>query len=99
MDRLEAGSVAEDASISSPRFDVRVPEQLPYDPASVFLLETIVSIASRAREHIEEVWCVKLYLLRLLTEQPATLGRLSLNIFLVCFSRQRDLASCSSKER
>jgi len=29
---------------------------LPYDPASVFLLETIVSIACQAPQQIEDLW-------------------------------------------
>ncbi|KAG5650374.1 hypothetical protein H0H81_012461 [Sphagnurus paluster] len=29
---------------------------LPYDPASIFLLETMVSISCQAPEHIEELW-------------------------------------------
>ncbi|KAG7086681.1 hypothetical protein E1B28_002619 [Marasmius oreades] len=31
---------------------------LPYDPASVFLLETMVSISCQAPQHIEDVWPV-----------------------------------------
>ena len=31
---------------------------LPYDPASVFLLETMVSIARQTPQYIEEVWYV-----------------------------------------
>ena len=34
--------------------------QLPYDPASVFLLEIMVSITSHAPQYIEELWCVSL---------------------------------------
>ncbi|EED83660.1 predicted protein [Postia placenta Mad-698-R] len=34
------------------------PYALPYDPASVFLLETMVSIASQTPQYIEEVWPV-----------------------------------------
>jgi brefeldin A-resistance guanine nucleotide exchange factor 1 len=30
--------------------------QLPYDPASVFLLETMVSIVRQTPQHIEELW-------------------------------------------
>jgi golgi-specific brefeldin A-resistance guanine nucleotide exchange factor 1 len=33
---------------------------LPYDPASVFLLETMVSIASQTTQHIEETWYVSI---------------------------------------
>jgi len=32
------------------------PYQLPYDPASVFLLEIMVSITSQAPQYIEELW-------------------------------------------
>ncbi|KZT26496.1 Sec7-domain-containing protein [Neolentinus lepideus HHB14362 ss-1] len=31
-------------------------DTLPYDPASVFLLETMISIARQASQHIEELW-------------------------------------------
>lgn len=31
---------------------------LPYDPASVYLLETMVSILRQAPQHIEELWLV-----------------------------------------
>ncbi|KAH9931014.1 Sec7-domain-containing protein [Fomitopsis serialis] len=34
------------------------PYALPYDPASVFLLETMVSIACQTSQHIEELWPV-----------------------------------------
>lgn len=30
--------------------------QLPYDPASVFLLETMVSISCQAPQYIEDLW-------------------------------------------
>lgn len=30
--------------------------QLPYDPASVFLLETMVSISCHSPQYIEELW-------------------------------------------
>jgi brefeldin A-resistance guanine nucleotide exchange factor 1 len=30
--------------------------QLPYDPTSVFLLETMVSIVLQTSQHIEETW-------------------------------------------
>ncbi|KAJ7197212.1 hypothetical protein GGX14DRAFT_471834 [Mycena pura] len=32
------------------------PYSLPYDPASVFLLETMVSIACQTPQHIEDIW-------------------------------------------
>jgi brefeldin A-resistance guanine nucleotide exchange factor 1 len=32
------------------------PYSLPYDPASVFLLETMLSIACHTPQHIEELW-------------------------------------------
>lgn len=31
---------------------------VPYDPASVFLLETMVSIACQTPQHVEELWFV-----------------------------------------
>lgn len=31
---------------------------LPYDPASVFLLETMISISCQAEQHIEHLWFV-----------------------------------------
>ena len=31
---------------------------LPYDPASVFLLETMISISCQAPQHIEYLWFV-----------------------------------------
>lgn len=31
-------------------------EQLPYDPSSIFLLETMVSIACKTKQHIEDTW-------------------------------------------
>lgn len=30
--------------------------QLPYDPASVFLLETMASIACQAPQYVEDLW-------------------------------------------
>ena len=35
--------------------------QLGYDPACVFHLETMVSLACRGKEHIAETWCVVLH--------------------------------------
>ena len=32
------------------------PEQLPYDPASVFLLEMMVTIICKTSTHFEELW-------------------------------------------
>jgi brefeldin A-resistance guanine nucleotide exchange factor 1 len=32
------------------------PFSLPYDPASVFLLETMVSIACQTSQYIEDLW-------------------------------------------
>jgi len=34
------------------------PYTLPYDPASVFLLETMISISCQAQQHIEYLWFV-----------------------------------------
>ena len=38
---------------------------LPYDPASVFLLETMVSIACQAPQYIQDLWCVEGDIMRL----------------------------------
>lgn len=32
------------------------PYQLPYDPASIFLLETMASITNQAPQYIEDLW-------------------------------------------
>jgi len=44
---------------SSPGSDNRE-YQLPYDPASVFLLETMISISCQASQYIEDLWWVHL---------------------------------------
>lgn len=41
---------------SSPRHSPA--RSLPYDPASVFLLETMVSVVCQTPQHIEELWYV-----------------------------------------
>lgn len=46
-DEVPAGSTYEEG-----------PYTLPYDPASVFLLETMVSIACQTPQYIEELWYV-----------------------------------------
>ena len=33
-----------------------VPPQIPYDPASVFLLEMMISITAQTPDKIEDVW-------------------------------------------
>lgn len=38
---------------------------LPYDPATVFLLEIMVSIGCQTPQYIEEVWRVLSYFIRL----------------------------------
>lgn len=48
---LQIGSYDEDDS----RYDT-APRQISYDPASVFLLETMVSITVQTPDKIEEVW-------------------------------------------
>lgn len=42
--------------IDDPHLSLNDSEPLPYDPASVFLLETMVSIALQAPQHIEDLW-------------------------------------------
>nr|VWO98733.1 MSP1 protein-like protein [Ganoderma boninense] len=48
--KLESDEAAAAAAAQGGQF------ALPYDPASVFLLETMVSIARQTPQHIEEVW-------------------------------------------
>ncbi|OJT08688.1 hypothetical protein TRAPUB_414 [Trametes pubescens] len=47
------------------------PYTLPYDPASVFLLETVVSIARQTPQHIEDVWPIVFEHLSALLSTPA----------------------------
>ncbi|KAL1944754.1 hypothetical protein VTO73DRAFT_3184 [Trametes versicolor] len=47
------------------------PYTLPYDPASVFLLETMVSIARQTPQHIEDVWPIVFEHLSALLSTPA----------------------------
>jgi len=47
----ESDDIPSDSADASPR-------PLPYDPASVFLLEMMVSIVCKTPAHIEELWCV-----------------------------------------
>lgn len=48
---------SDDASLGSPRRSTDL-QTLSYDPASMYLLETMISIASKVPQHIEEVWYV-----------------------------------------
>lgn len=45
----------ERSETGSPR-QIRFEGQLPYDPACVFHLELMVSLATRGKEHIAETW-------------------------------------------
>lgn len=54
-DKLKSRSVQRGETgspILSPRFE----GQLPYDPACVFHLEMMVSLASRSKQNIAETW-------------------------------------------
>jgi brefeldin A-resistance guanine nucleotide exchange factor 1 len=42
----------------SPGRGLRQAQLLRYDPASVFLLEMMLSIANQAKQYLEEVWLV-----------------------------------------
>lgn len=44
--------------IDNPQLSLSDPHPLPYDPASMFLLETMVSITSQVPEYIEDLWSV-----------------------------------------
>jgi brefeldin A-resistance guanine nucleotide exchange factor 1 len=41
---------------ASPTYGIRPDGQLPYDPAVVFHLEMMVSLAVRGEKHIAETW-------------------------------------------
>jgi brefeldin A-resistance guanine nucleotide exchange factor 1 len=45
--------------------------QLPYDPACVFHLEMMVSLASRGKQHIGETWYVTLILHMIIADDQA----------------------------
>jgi len=69
------------------------PYQLPYDPASVFLLETMISITCQAPQYIEEIWSVSRILVLSSRDTDTPLGQLSLSIYLPSFLRQHSTAS------
>nr|ODN87173.1 Sec7 domain-containing protein [Cryptococcus depauperatus CBS 7841] len=48
--------ITEGSEISSPVVAARFEGQLPYDPACVFHLEMMISLASREKQHIAETW-------------------------------------------
>jgi len=64
--------------------------QLGYDPASVFQLETMVSLACRGRQHIAETWYVVPNFLSLADES----GRSSSSISRLCLDLH-NLTACS----
>lgn len=63
------------------------PTQLPYDPASVFLLEIMVSITSQAPLYIEELWPIVFEHLRALLSSPAQYSILLIERAVVCLLR------------
>lgn len=42
----------------NPRRGPPAPQTLSYDPAAVYLLETIISLVSKQTQYLEETWCV-----------------------------------------
>lgn len=54
VNRLERSVVGRSDTGSPVR--ARIDGQLPYDPACVFLLETMISLATRGKDHIAETW-------------------------------------------
>lgn len=55
VDILVDEIISDPADLPDTRADV-VKEQLLYDPSSVFLLETMISLARQTKEHIEDTW-------------------------------------------
>lgn len=52
INKLQVRTASRDGPPIVERFD----GQLPYDPACVFHLEMMVSLASRGKQHIAETW-------------------------------------------
>ncbi|KDR81436.1 hypothetical protein GALMADRAFT_239340 [Galerina marginata CBS 339.88] len=63
------------------------PPQLPYDPASVFLLEIMVSIASQAPQYIEELWPIVFEHLSALLSSSTQYSILLIERAIVCLLR------------
>ena len=61
---------SDDPTVGSPRRNANA-GTLSYDPASMYLLETMISIASKAPQHIEEVW----YVMQSVNKHPLSLLR------------------------
>ena len=54
--RLEGDETAQSPQYNQSNRNPEGQYVLPYDPASVFLLETMVSILRQTPQHIEELW-------------------------------------------
>ncbi|KAF8163113.1 Sec7-like domain is implicated in guanine nucleotide exchange function [Crassisporium funariophilum] len=63
------------------------PHQLPYDPASVFLLETMVSITSQAPQSIEDLWPIVFEHLSALLSSSSQYSILLIERAVVCLLR------------
>lgn len=71
----------------SPRRFQNLDGPLPYDPACVFHLEMMVSLASRGKKHIAETWYVP-------PRAKLMSGRSSLNISRPFSARRRASVCC-----
>ncbi|KAH9484177.1 hypothetical protein JR316_0003657 [Psilocybe cubensis] len=72
---------------SIPPLDDRGNHQLPYDPASVFLLEIMVSITSQAPQYIEELWPIVFEHLSAVLSTPTEYSILLIERAVVCLLR------------
>lgn len=63
---------------------------LPYDPASVFLLETMVSITCQTSRYIEDLWHVSSSLSKIISN--FYLGQFYLSICRHCYRHLRTIA-------
>ncbi|TFK25038.1 Sec7 domain-containing protein [Coprinopsis marcescibilis] len=63
------------------------PYKLPYDPAAVFLLETMVSVACQAPQYIEELWPVIFEHISALLSSPTQYSILLIERAVVCLLR------------
>lgn len=60
--KLEGDETVQNSQYNQPNRNTENQYVLPYDPASVYLLETMVSILRQAPQYIEELWFASSFL-------------------------------------
>jgi hypothetical protein len=71
---------------------------LSYDPASVFLLETMISISCQAPQHIEYLWFVLLHIADEYVNHSLSSGPLFLSTYRLYFLLRHSIACFSLSE-